>query len=52
MFHVFLLEKYIPDVVSGRQQPMSYFINIPKLEQWDVKAILGQIEDGNKTIKY
>ena len=32
MFHVSLLEKYIPDIVSGRQQPMPYFIDIPKLE--------------------
>ena len=31
---------------------MPYFIDIPKLEQWDVKAILSQMEDGNGTIKY
>jgi len=47
-----LLEKYAPDMVSKRQQPMPYFINIPKLEQWDVEAILGQMEDKNKTIRY
>ena len=33
IFHVSLLKKYIPDIVSRRQQPISYFIDIPKLEQ-------------------
>ena len=32
IFHVSLLKKYILDVVSGKQQPIPYFINIPKLE--------------------
>ena len=32
MFHVSLLEKYILNIVSGRQQPMPYFMDIPKLE--------------------
>ena len=41
MFHVSLLEKYILDIVSRRQQPIPYFIDIPKLKQWDVEAILG-----------
>ena len=52
MFYVSLLEKYVPDMVSRRQQPMPHFIDILKLEQWDVEAILGQIEDKNGTIKY
>ena len=47
-----LLEKYTPDMVSRRQQPMPYFVNIPKLEQWDVEAILGQMENGNGIIRY
>jgi len=52
VFHVSLLEKYIPDVVSGRQQPMPHFVDIPELEQWHVEAILGQMEDKNGIIKY
>ena len=31
---------------------MPYFVDIPKLEQQYIKAILGQIEDENRTIKY
>ena len=52
VFHVSLLKKYILDMVTGKQQPMPHFIDIPKLEQQDVKAILNQIEDGDRTIKY
>ena len=40
MFHMSLLEKYILDIVSGRQQLIFYFMDIPKLKQWDIKAIL------------
>ena len=52
VFHMSLLEKYVPNVVNGRQQSMPYFVDIPELEQWNVEAILGQMEDRNKIIKY
>ena len=32
IFHMSLLEKYILDIVSRRQQPMLYFIDISELK--------------------